>query len=98
MRMFAALAAVAALALAGCTPSTQSAFEKGCSAVTTAYTVFLAFKEDGKVSQTTINRVDTAWSIADPLCKNPPTDVASATVQIAAILVILAKANDAAKG
>lgn len=96
MRISAALVAVAML-VAGCVPSTQSAFEKGCTAVTTAYTVYLGFKADGKFSQTTMNRVETAWSIADPLCKNPPTDVASATVQIASILVILARANSAAK-
>jgi len=87
------------LLLGGCsttfTQSQLATFQKTCSAARTAYTVFSTLKETGKFSAKTINYVDSSWAGVNGLCVNPPADVSTAAVQIAAVLVIINKAIDA---
>lgn len=84
--------------LAGCTqtftPSQLATFSKTCAAGRTAYTVFSTLKETGRFSDLTIRRVDGAWAGVNSLCVNPPPDVSTAAVQVAAALVIITKAID----
>lgn len=84
------------VALTGCqfTVAQRSAFDKTCAAGRTAYTVFSTLKETGRFSASTVQRVDAAWAGANSLCVNPPPDVQTAAVQVAAALVIISKALD----
>ena len=87
----------ASLALAGCmstpfTPSQQASFQKACSAGRTAYTVFETLKDTGRFPASTVNYVESAWAGVNGLCVNPPADVSTAAVQVAAALVLINKA------
>lgn len=86
------------LIIGGCTTvftsSQLAAFQKTCSAARTGYTVFSTLKETGRFSANTINRVDAAWAGVNSVCVNPPADVSTAAVQVAAALVIIMKAVD----
>lgn len=98
MRML-LLAAAASLTLAGClsTPFTSSQlayFQKTCAAGRTAYTVFSTLKDTGKFSARTIQIVDGTWAGVNGLCVNPPADISTAAVQVAAALVVINKAID----
>lgn len=86
MRMLLALVAAVAL-LSGCTPSTQSAFDKACAGATAAYAVY-STEHQGPAN----TKVEAAWTIASRVCTNPPTDVATATFQVASALYIIARA------
>lgn len=85
------LVAITALSLvAGCTPSTQSAFEKLCAGLTAGYAIFSEVREVAKPTAAAL--VDTTWQQTEPLCINPPKDPTSAGVRIAAASLIIWKA------
>lgn len=92
MRLLALVLAVA-FALPGCTtaftPTQLASFQKACSAGGTAFTVFETLKETGRFPARTVNYVEGAWAGVSGLCANPPPDVSTAAVQVAAALVVI---------
>lgn len=81
-----------ALSLGACTPSTQGVFEKSCAALTTGYSVFTQLKATGRFSQSTVNKVETAWTVGSALCQSPPQNVADAAVKVAFALAVVSQA------
>lgn len=97
MRMIVSIAALGLLS--GClstpfTPSQLAYFQKTCAAGRTAYTVFSTLKDTRKFSARTIQIVDGTWAGVNGLCVNPPADISTAAVQVAAALVVINKAID----
>lgn len=87
---FFAIVAIAVLALTGCTPSVQSAFDKACSGLTGAYAVFSEVREVARPNTQML--VDAAFKSVNPLCVNPPKDQTEAAVRIAAASLVIWKA------
>lgn len=77
------LALAPMLGAATCNPS--DAFDQSCQAVRAAYTIYST--ERAKPNA----KVDDAWVIADRLCTNPPTNIASATTQVALALYTISR-------
>lgn len=71
------------------TPSQLASFQKACSAGRTAFTVFETLKDTGRFPARTVNYVEGAWAGVSGLCANPPADVSTAAVQVAAALVVI---------
>lgn len=92
-RIFFTAAITLSALLGGCatnfTSSQLASFQKACSAGKTAFSVFETLKETGRFPARTVNYVEGSWAGVNSLCANPPTDVSTAAVQVAAALVVI---------
>ncbi len=83
------VAALAAI-LAGCTTTSpvDNAIQKNlpqvCAAAATAYLAVQEAETAGLISRATSRKVDTAWDVLEPVCKNP-SETSTATILLAAI-------------
>lgn len=87
--------AIGLMLLAGCTPSTQNAFDKTCSGLRGAYAVFAEVRE--VVPAKTQVLVDASFKSVNPLCTNPPLDTTEAAVRVAAASLTIWKAYRSAR-
>lgn len=74
----------------GCTIMTEgqkNVFDQACQAVTAAYAVY---SSEGTPS----SKIETAWTIAERTCKNPPTNIAAATTQVLLAAYAINKARN----
>lgn len=74
--IIAVVAMLPMLAAASCNPN--DAFDQACQSARAIYTVY-STEHAGPAN----TKVEDAWTIADRLCTNPPTNIASATTQVA---------------
>lgn len=95
-----ALVAAGTLALASCTTTGGSAnidatiqrsLPQICSSAEQAYATFLGVAATGSLKQSTIDKVQTAYAVAKPICDNPASATAAGTASKVIILAFTLK-------
>ena len=100
-----AIAAVALVALAGCSTvdkidsAIQRSLPQICSGASILHTSFVALADTGAVSAKLVTREAQAWSVLEPLCTNPGSATSTSVLVAAgnAYVVIASAVRDARK-
>lgn len=95
-----ALAVAAGVALSSCTTTggsakidatIQKSLPQICNAAEQSYATFLGVAATGALKPATINKVETAYAVAKPICDNPASATAAGTASKVIILAFTLK-------